>query len=841
MRCRQKRLVGSNRAVKFAGVIYHADSSLCVKLFPAGLHNQIDWNTAVLSENNLCFYDFASAKAKEEASKIYIEFSKSDEYAIEPLRIKETIRYKCSVFYEKTDGKKSADDFIRFNPRLKNESNKLLKIERDDSTSLTFQFINYLGKSELVFDGRDGNHRLPFEVVPDKIRYEEDYVKLTEAIADECSALLLDYTSPTSLRFLQDSQQKSHILEQFIFLRTFCFSDNLERLFASIKRNPDRMLIKEEEIKPFGQGIPSQKFFSNPFSHSRGWTKTLDGFYVPGEVSAVHKYDSYDTPANRFVKFALITFSEVCNAVLNKVSAGKDGKEYSSEAEKIISQIDAILNDSFFDDISELEIMPVNNQILEKREGYSQIFNAFSMLDLALQLDWKGKDDVYTGEAKNAALLYEYWLFFELRNIMHELSSKDKNTAGIEPYTPFIDDADGLTVSLQQENPSMQSFSFEKEKCTVNLYYNRTFSPAQFKSSIYWGSYSRPFRPDYTLAVFSSDYRGEIEAIKAGDVSYIHFDAKYRIQDLTQFIHADKKTLSESSLEKPEELVSEKEAEEIVQEKSDEIVNTYRRGDLLKMHTYNDAIRRTVGSYVLYPGTETDSEQDEQASVYDEILPGVGAFAVRPGDGNAGHKAVKEFIRTVIEFKGRTSSRQYRKEYFENSIIRNAGEKTKSVPEAKSPALTMIGFVREKYYKYLQDCTILPRNCDDTECLGKEFYFYFHAIKDGQVYTLHKETCFAKYLRLTLTDAKQAEIICGKPFEHLEPWRAEVLSTELVSKQKLQDVLKEYPYKTEFQADYYYLVKAKIDSLYSGGIVALSTEENSTISPYSPKIVMLEG
>ena len=41
--------------------------------------------------------------------------------------------------------------------------------------------------------------------------YEEDYVKLTEAIAEECSALLLDYTSPTSLNFQQDSSKESNI------------------------------------------------------------------------------------------------------------------------------------------------------------------------------------------------------------------------------------------------------------------------------------------------------------------------------------------------------------------------------------------------------------------------------------------------------------------------------------------------------------------------------------------------------------------------------------------------------------------------------------------------------
>ena len=818
----------------FAGLIYHHfESSLCVKIFPAGLHNQIDWTCAAVSENGFDFFSFKERQTKEN----FIEYRQNEDLNILPLRVKETVRYKCIVSYE---NKNEYSVFCGFNPHLKNESNRLLKIERDDNVSLTFQFVNYLGKTELIYDGKDGEHHLPFEVVPDKINYEEDYVKLTEAIAEECSALLFDYTSPTSLVFQQDSARNANIIEQFIFIRQFCFSDNLENLFASIKSNPDRILIKEESLEPFGHGIPSQKFFSNPFSHSRGWTKTGGGFYVPGEISVVHKYDSYDTVANRFVKFALLTFREVSSKVLEKVSVDKNGKEYFSEAKKILFQIDIILNDSFFDDINELEMMPVNNQVLEKREGYSQIFNAFSMLDLALQLDWKGKDDVYTGEAKNTALLYEYWLFFELRKIIYELSGKD-SASKAEPYTKFIDDDNGLTVSLRQGNPSVQTFCFEKEQLTVNLYYNRTFSPAQFSSTIYWGSYSRPFRPDYTLAIFSSRYKRELEAIKAGDVSYIHFDAKYRIQDLTQFINSEKKNVSEDFFEKQDEQVSEKENEEISMEKMDENINTYRRGDLLKMHTYNDAIRRTVGSYVLYPGNENYDRRNELSSVYDEILPGVGAFAIRPGNENEGHKAIKEFIEKIIEFKANEASRNSRTTYFENMILQTPSIDSEQKASDSNPDLTMIGYVKEDYYSYLKQKGFLPKDKNDILQRGKKFYFYFRAIKNGKVYTLHKETSKAKYLRFTLKKLVEVKIKPGQSFEELEPWNAEIISTRLVSKEQLELILEDYVKMMNhtFSAEYYYLVEAEFLHFYQGGIVAVCTEENDIISPYSPKIVQL--
>ena len=822
------------KTVNFAGLLYHVDSSLCIRIFPAGLNNKIDWTSTTFSEKDLAFYNFKESQCKEN----YIEFSNAEELNIHPLRLKETVRYKCRI--------ESEDDSDNFSPHFKNESNKLLKIERDEKNSFTFQFINYLGKTSILFNDGQKECSFDFEIVPDKINYEEDYVKLTEAIAEECSALLLDYTSPTSLNFQQDLSKESNILEQFIFLRQFCFSDNLESLFASIKRNPDRILVKEEELKPFGTGIPSQKFFSNPFTHSRGWIKTADGNYLPSEVATIHKYDSYDTSANRFIKFALITFIEICTKFLEKVFIDKNGIEYYSEASKILNQIDDILNDSFFDDISELSIIPVNNQVLEKREGYSQIFNAFSMVDLALKLDWKGKDDVYSGEAKNTALLYEYWLFFELRKIIHELSGKDKTKNAVEPYTQFINDTNGLTISLQQGYPSLQSFIFENENLKVNLYYNRTFSPSQFNSSIYWGSYSRPFRPDYTLAIFSSEYKKEIDAIKAGDISYVHFDAKYRIQDLTQFINSEKKQISEEVLEKTEEQISDKEKEEIVQEKNDEIINTYKRGDLLKMHTYNDAIRRTVGSYVLYPGSDNNSGQNEVSSSYDEILPGVGAFAIRPGNENAGHKEIKKFIKQIIDFKSNPAGRLARKNYFDNMILSSASEKT-AVKPLQNEELCMLGFLRNDYFEWLKNNHLIPTNETDNNFTKLEdgIYFYYHAIRDGYVYPLHKDISKATKFCASTTDFGTETDISKYKFL---PFLAEIISTQLVSADDLGRKLKEmnngngYVPNNEFKAQFYYLVKLKnLKKLkISGDMISQKDSGNMAISPYSPKIIELK-
>ncbi len=125
---------------------------------------------------------------------------------------------------------------------------------------------------------------------------------------------------------------------------------------------------------------------------------------LPPRWSRHAKYDLLDTPANRFVKFPLHGLTGYCTSLMTVLDAEKGDTRQTEcyrEAAALHAMLDTILSDAFFDDVGTLQMMPQNNQVLQKREEYSQIFFAYSMLDMALQLDWKGKDDIYEGESKS--------------------------------------------------------------------------------------------------------------------------------------------------------------------------------------------------------------------------------------------------------------------------------------------------------------------------------------------------------------------------------------------------------------------------------------------------------
>jgi hypothetical protein len=167
---------------------------------------------------------------------------------------------------------------------------------------------------------------------------------------------------------------------------------------------------------------------------------------------------------------------------------------------------------------------------------------------------------------------------------------------------------------------------------SVQLGYNRSFQRSQERRMA--SSWSQAMRPDYTLSLWPAEFTAD-EAEAQELMVHVHFDAKYRVENLRAIL-GDSADENEAALS---------------QEKAQQSRGTYKRADLLKMHAYRDAIRRTHGAYVLYPGT-----LNQQLEGFHEVLPGLGAFALRPGGGSA---ALKEFlVKVVAHVCDRASARE---------------------------------------------------------------------------------------------------------------------------------------------------------------------------------------
>lgn len=167
------------------------------------------------------------------------------------------------------------------------------------------------------------------------------------------------------------------------------------------------------------------------------------------------------------------------------------------------------------------------------------------------------------------------------------------------------------------------------------------------------------------------------------------------------------------------------------------------------MHTYNDAIRRTIGSYVLYPGDVGTSDwKNKVFSLYDEILPGVGAFAMKPSISKLGENELRRFIMGLITEKSQKNSRLNRLKYYAEMIYQEPAafkhyKDDESTRKNLSDSLCVIGYIRADkptdYYFSLKNNGLLEN--------GKEFIFYYYAIKGSTVYSHHHDIAKAGMFR----------------------------------------------------------------------------------------------
>ncbi len=265
---------------------------------------------------------------------------------------------------------------------------------------------------------------------------------------------------------------------------------------------------------------------------------------------------------------------------------------------------------------------------LQRREGYREVFQAWVHFAMAARLVWEGGDHVYGTGQRDVATLYEYWVFFALLQAVGKvfaLNPKDKE-ALMEPT------ADRFSLKLKAgKHIALSGQSTQPGRVLeVRFSYNRSFR-ATTKPRVA-GSWTQPLRPDYTLSLWPKGFT-ELEAEQQELMVHVHFDAKYRLDQVAELL---------APANAADDLSDDAVNAQLDAEKREESRGTYKRADLLKMHAYRDAIRRSQGAYVIYPG---DNGASTRRQGFHEVLPGLGAFAMRPG---AGTNALEDFLRDVV-------------------------------------------------------------------------------------------------------------------------------------------------------------------------------------------------
>ncbi|MBR6054598.1 MAG: DUF2357 domain-containing protein [Bacteroidales bacterium] len=498
----------------------------------------------------------------------------------------------------------------------------------------------YVGTVHFVARRNDNAYIVPvtFEIQSVKINYRADYRIMLNEITKYYTDLVMQQGSQVTQEFQVDETASCTTLYQkFSFVRSIVEDIQFDEAIHKIISNPVRKLTD----------IPVERHIESVHRISRSGMRqiasrkdrVLYSFIdkidsLPRYLTVNHKTDSIDTIENQFIKYVLTCFYDFCSSLATKRNANEQLKK---EVNVIGNVLQGYMNSLFFKAVSTPTSINIGSPVLQRKEGYREVLQAWLMFDLAAKLTWSGGDKVYNAGMKNVAVLYEYWVFFKLLDCVSEVFG-----IPTEEKSKLINsDADHINLNLDLSHGNTKvlegSTTSLNRHLRVRLCYNKIFNYK--KDGHQAGSWTTCMRPDYTLSVWPEELTVD-EAESNDTIIHIHFDAKYRL---------DKKLIGEQ----PDNL--EGIQIELKEEEENRERDVYRKGDLLKMHAYKDAIRRTGGAYILYPG----NTKEEIHKGFEEIIPGLGAFCLSPGHDEDQIPAIKTFLEEVVDhFANRTTKRE---------------------------------------------------------------------------------------------------------------------------------------------------------------------------------------
>jgi len=527
----------------------------------------------------------------------------------------------------------------------------------------TGSYVGVLPVEVQVAGQQIGRFRL--EVRSRKLSYMDEYRYMLRDLSNEAVALVLERFAPTLQRFSDDWKASARTAyERFLHIQSVLADPNFTQAVMSVVQRPHVEWLQMSELRSPHRPLRPTGLLARSLTRA-GPREPWQGGRIPMlprlvEVSRTES--TVDTVPNRFVRFVLDDLISLLSRMDDVLAASPtSGPSTRGQAEiaALEAQLRALRSLPFFNELSDLDHFPLDNQVILKRSGYREVLGAYLRVLVGLSLGWDGAAEL-TGSQRDAATLYEYWAFLQLLRTLESLCDH-------LPIGDLITDTkDGLTLSLKQGTE--RRFSGKTTRLgrviDVDLYYNRRFGRGS-------ESWTFGMRPDCSIQLRCN------KDGKALTPVWLHFDAKYRLSDYG--------------------LIAELAPDEASDPQLDPV-----KDDLLKMHVYLGAIRRSVGSYVLYPGLPQDERRYRS---YRELVPGIGAFALRPQQSGALTTHLSKFLDDVLIHIAAVATEDRRYRFWEaiahdpeSEQIEPLGwEPLEGVPPADTRVV--VGFVRSDAHR----------------------------------------------------------------------------------------------------------------------------------------------
>ena len=354
---------------------------------------------------------------------------------------------------------------------------------------------------------------------------------MLDFISDHYANLVSDWNTATGYGHRQDTAGRNIPYIEFLLLKKYLLSaeQSLESLVTAILSDPHRRLCREMQYQPIEKvAAPEPALIIVGLSKPGNTVRLRSGhpllntalgralagnterkLYLQ-QVLEERKYHSYDTPENRFIKHVLSDIQQRLKQLQGVLGGSVNylHPTLDKDLADLQKQAQGSLEDPLWREVGFMRFVPLSSPVLQRKEGYRQLFSLYALLQLLTRYDLPCFDFAHLLESKNTAILFEYWCFFLIKDILDDQFGKPRH------YQFVMDDPRNQTlvegISLEYEN----GFSFR-----FNHSYRHSDGLASTDTSIagyQWGdSYSHTLYPDFSLhyqeriLILDAKYKGE--------------------------------------------------------------------------------------------------------------------------------------------------------------------------------------------------------------------------------------------------------------------------------------------------------------------------------------------
>lgn len=383
---------------------------------------------------------------------------------------------------------------------------------RQDSEHYVLNFQNNVGYIDIEIYNAEEKVLIQLEVFSRKIDYRTDYIQMRDEVSKILRNLAMTASAKTYGLAAPDKRYRPTLTEWFAIVK-----DNFDKfiqLTAAINRNPHSALKLNTIEKHTDR---ARKISRSTLSMSL--RRSGDGPVIPSIGAALPRkikedvsFATFDTVENRYYKGLLETTYRNVRA-LSRLSQSED-EDAESELEKrfFISikpvlksmklKLEIAMKASFLANVGKASLKRPSSLVFHKNPTYSRIDKMARLFNCGLSFT----GNIVPIAVKDTALLYEYWCFLKIVDLLREhFDLEDQTIVKTNRFRSTVTLAKGVSAAMR--------FKHVPTGKTLYVIYNRMFDRLPTISQ----------KPDNVIQL-------------ATETKFYIFDAKYRVQFDTDYL-----------------------------------------------------------------------------------------------------------------------------------------------------------------------------------------------------------------------------------------------------------------------------------------------------------------